>query len=493
MKQSIRQNWQIVLILFFALIVRVPLLNGSFWLDEAAQVLESSRPLAQQLSISDDFQPPLIHIIVHFLLFFSSNEAWLRLGAALIPGLITIWCVYEIGKQVKNKSVGVLSALLLTTSSFHIYFSQELRPYSLPAMCASLTWLLLITLSRSGKNSKKIWFLFTLLTILGLYSSYIYPFLLLSQSIYIYFFLKKQTKELCISIFFSFLAFLPWLPSFFSQLHSGQTLRLQLSGWDAVVGTQQAKALALTAGKFLFGVLSLKNALPFVLFTLLLLLLIVPILSAVRKRKEVIFLSLWLFVPILTAWCVSFFVPILQPKRVLFCLPAFFLLLGILFSTGLESKSKLLQKSAFIVIVLFFVMNFYSLFKYYTTPKYQREDWRSLHAEILQKYPASQSIAVFSFTAPFAPWVWYDDGKYPTFSTGVLDMQKISDISVLRKVSEYRFVLVFDYLRDLTDPKNSILSELQKYGYQEIDEIVPATQIGFVRVFARKKSVIGTL
>ena len=115
-RQYLRQHWQIVLILFFAFLLRLPLLNGSFWLDEAAQVLESSRSLAQQLSISDDFQPPLIHIIVHFLLLISSSEAWLRFGAALIPGLVTIWSVYAIGTQVKNKHVGLLSAFFLATS-----------------------------------------------------------------------------------------------------------------------------------------------------------------------------------------------------------------------------------------------------------------------------------------------------------------------------------------------------------------------------------------
>ena len=44
-----------------ALLLRLILINSSFWLDEAAQALESIRPLSQQLQIQNDFQPPLYH------------------------------------------------------------------------------------------------------------------------------------------------------------------------------------------------------------------------------------------------------------------------------------------------------------------------------------------------------------------------------------------------------------------------------------------------
>jgi len=39
------------LLLILATAVRLPLLGGSFWLDEAAQALESARPFNQQRTI----------------------------------------------------------------------------------------------------------------------------------------------------------------------------------------------------------------------------------------------------------------------------------------------------------------------------------------------------------------------------------------------------------------------------------------------------------
>jgi len=60
---------------FFLRLVRV---NDSFWLDEAAQALESLRPLKEQLQIAYDFQPPLYHLLVHFISRFCAEEWWLQ-------------------------------------------------------------------------------------------------------------------------------------------------------------------------------------------------------------------------------------------------------------------------------------------------------------------------------------------------------------------------------------------------------------------------------
>ena len=57
-------NKKLILILLLAVMLRIPHLSGSFWLDEAAQALEIVRPLSQQLQIIDDFQPPLLHLIL---------------------------------------------------------------------------------------------------------------------------------------------------------------------------------------------------------------------------------------------------------------------------------------------------------------------------------------------------------------------------------------------------------------------------------------------
>src|SRR5258708_3247127 len=179
MLKKFLQNGQMFCILLLALGLRLPFLNGSFWLDEAAQALESARPFSQQLNITDDFQPPLIHLLIHFLLAVSRNECCLRSGAALGPGIITIWATYQMGQKLWNKNTGLAAAVLLSTSSFHVFYSQELRPYALPAMLATLSWLCLVHMMK--KNNLRMLVCYSILTGVGFYSSYLYPFLWISQ------------------------------------------------------------------------------------------------------------------------------------------------------------------------------------------------------------------------------------------------------------------------------------------------------------------------
>jgi len=190
----------IYLILILAFILRLPLLNGSFWLDEAAQFLESARPLAQQFSIKDDFQPPLMHLLTFVSIRFGNllnlgrTEWWLRLLPSLLPGIFTIYASYRLGLKLANRRVALWASLFLASSSLHIFYSQELRPYSLSAMFGILaTWQLLAMLPKPTQTKKipnkavpKATALFTLFSILGLYSSYLYPFLLIGQLIYLF-------------------------------------------------------------------------------------------------------------------------------------------------------------------------------------------------------------------------------------------------------------------------------------------------------------------
>ena len=172
MKPNIRksQNWLhsflLILLLGLALGLRLPFLDGSFWLDEAAQALESTRPWYLQLTIAQDFQPPLLHLIVHLVQYVSHAEWWLRLFGAVIPGLISIYYAIKIAKRYVGFTESIWLGLLLATNSFHVFFSQELRPYALPAAFASASWWVLLQFLE--KDKKKFSLAYTLLTLGGL-------------------------------------------------------------------------------------------------------------------------------------------------------------------------------------------------------------------------------------------------------------------------------------------------------------------------------------
>jgi mannosyltransferase len=513
----IKQNFLIIIVLIVAFGLRLPLLNGSFWLDEAAQALESSRPFTQQLNIRADFQPPFIHYLTHFAMYISTSEWWLRMVAALIPGLITIFATYKIGQILFSNKVAVVSSVLLATSSFHIFYSQELRPYSLPAMFGLLSWMFLFQIIHKQKDKKvikikplklsldrRIFFL-TIINALGLYSSYLYPFLLLSQLIYVWMMERKFIHKLVFSLILTSISFLPWVPNFLGQLEEGGMVRQQLPGWEAVVSITQIKAISLTFGKFIYGVLNIDLTLIFTITTLVLLLIVLLIYKDVDKKdlvsyfknfiiqrtkskqkmlKPLFVLLIAFIVPLLTAWLVSFWIPILRPKRVLYILPFFYLIIA---SSISFAKKKVF---AYLLVSILLVINFYSTYNYYTSPELQRENWRDLYDQVVTLYPKENSVAIFSHPAAFSPWRWYDNGSYPEISTGTLHVDQVIDMKEkFKEINDYDYVLVFDYLRSLSDPENKIVSEVTAYGYQQID-IINYPGIGFVRVFAKIDSVL---
>ncbi len=102
------------------------------------------------------------------------------------------------------------------------------------------------------------------------------------------------------------------------------------------------------------------------------------------------------------------------------------------------------------------------------------------------QYPTN-TIVVFAFPEAFAPWRWYDDGMYPIATTGVLTTDNISDLSVLKTVTDFQTILLFDYLRDLSDSRHKVDAQIQSYGYKEINQITPKTGLGIIHIYQKKE------
>lgn len=500
MKPALFKKGALIIVLL-GVITRLPLLSGSLWLDEAAQAIESARPLHQQFDIIADFQPPLLHLILHFAQRISHHEGWMRLWGAFIPGILTLIATLYVSRKVFSEKIALFSTFLLSISSFHVYFSQELRPYSLPALWAALSWWLLVTIvETTQKNIKiKLFVLYGITTWLGLFSSYLYPFLLLGQMIYVLFSRREYIKRYLLTVIVTSAAYLPWIPTFLKQLAAGRQVQVDLPGWSEVVSIPQLSSIPLTVGKFTYGLLYIDPT-PFFIGTGMLLGVTVGVLSFgyLKKNKQKLFtkktwlLIAWFVVPLFSAWLISFIVPVVRPKRMLLIQPAFFIAIAYMLDWGMKQKKSLYKTASYLLGITFVGISLISLGAYYSTPKLQRENWRSLHTEIVTKYPKN-SVVVFSFTNPFAPWEWYDSGSYPTFSTGALTIGAAPNLLDRSKVlTQYDYILVFDHLRTLTDPDDVLLDIVRDFGYSQV-ELIDYPNIGYVRIFAKQEARITTL
>src|SRR3989338_8542208 len=138
-----RKKIKLLFILVFALILRLININQSFWLDEAAQMIESSRPFSLQFALSSDFHPPLYHLLLHFWVYFGNSETFARIPS-VVMGVLSVYFIYKVARLLNIKRGLIPAVFLLSLSPYHIYYSQEVRPYMLFALLslASVYYLL---------------------------------------------------------------------------------------------------------------------------------------------------------------------------------------------------------------------------------------------------------------------------------------------------------------------------------------------------------------
>ncbi len=453
----------IIGVICLASIARTIHLDGSFWLDEAAQAVESARPLSDQLNIIPDFQPPLFHLLVHFWMQWGGRaEWWLRL-TSVIPGLFTIVLTMLLTKKWVNTHAAYIAGVLLATSSFHILYSQELRPYSLAACFALLT---VYAFSLIEKKPKVGTVLLSVSSIAGSFTTYTFPLVLITLGLVTFFWHRKNLKQVLISFGAVVVAWIPWFPTFLSQLHAGTQLAADFSVWSQIVSPPVWKMLPLTIFKFIFGRIPVEfSPIHLIAYAVVV---ITTITIIYRSRHQTHWQEMITFgiVPILLAFLISLKIPILDPKRVLFCLP--FIYMAIAAGIGTKPKNS-------IILTVFLLVNMSGLSRYAQDADVQREPWREAVATISREiHPGDQ--VVFAFSEPFAPWLWYAD---PAIQTVTLPMPN--------SFAEKRYI-VFDYLMDMTDPDRHIYQQLENNGYYEAS-FLQYPGIGKIRFFPQASPV----
>ena len=171
-------------ILVFGCFLRLYELGQScFWYDEAQTLLVARLPLEQIAATA--YRPPLYHYLLHFWsLVVPSTEFWLRIPSILF-GMLTLLGVGLVTFQLYGKQTALLATLLAAISPVLIYYSQELRMYSLmsAAFLAIMYFFNRIILGYSEQRWS-IWISLFLVEVIAIYSHYFStPFLVTASLI----------------------------------------------------------------------------------------------------------------------------------------------------------------------------------------------------------------------------------------------------------------------------------------------------------------------
>lgn len=454
----------IYLILLLALVLRLWNINQSLWLDEAAQAIESRHAVDVILrNMPADFHPPFFHLLTHYWLKLGEAE-WVMRMLPVLLGLGSVVFTYLLAKELFGRKVALISSLFLAINPFHIYYSQELRPYMAGVFFAAASTYFLW---KRITGNFKWWVAYTGTVTAFFYTSYFAPFLIFGQFIFLLtskVYRPKMTSFL-ISLAVTVGLFLPWVPQISSQLRISSSLAQDLPGWKDAVASPVVKSLPLTLVKFIIGQINFD---PLYFYGLVAgvivgvwgwIILRAHNFKSAAWRYPFILFVLGLIIPI----AFSLYLQIASPKRLMYVLPFFVILLAY----GL-SKFKAFYFKA--VLTLLIALNSVFLLIYQTNPYFQREDWRGATGKV-ERLATAKSVTLFKFSEPFAPFVWYSKENLKAY--GLSERLFLGDEPLTAKLNNLTKdadqVFLFQYIEGLTDPKRVTDEALLKLGFSKKD------------------------
>jgi uncharacterized membrane protein len=465
-------NRYLFAIIVLGIFLRIFALNQSFWLDEAIGALVVKEQNIVQIATQfpkGDNHPPLYYLALEgWSNLFGYSEVALR-SLSVLFGVLTIYFTFLIAKiftKKKKMFYPLFSALLLASSPFHIYYSQEARMYIMAGLFASMAiYYFLLTFDSKIKQIYP-WILFSLSITALVFTDYVPVFLL--PLFWLFALIKKQKmdwwKKFILSHLPLALSGALWLPIFLVQLERGAWLLQKLPAWSRLAGGATPKQALLVWAKFVLGRISFKDkifyysligvsSLPFVY----------SLNKAFREKKKIYIIWSWLLLPLILAFIASFVFPAFIYFRFLYVVPAFYLLVAWGVNQIKDRKKRILIGS------LLLAVNIVGWLFYVDEPYQQREQWRQAVSFIENRAQKDKDVVVFENPQPFAPYKWYAKGEIDAFgaTNSILANEAETKQKTLSIIDDRQGVYYFEYLHDLSDPDGIVVQTIQDAGFEK--------------------------
>ena len=396
------------LILFFAFALRLFRLGmPSLWYDETVSLYLARQDLGSLTQhTAGDIHPPFYYYLLHFWGQFAGWSEFSSAFLSLFFGVLLIALVYRVARdwfppspaQRGKVGVGVIAAFLVAVSPYNLWYSQEVRMYTLGAtlgLASTFFFVRLLSSQQSTVNSRQTWrdlIAYASISALGLYTLYYSVFLLAFQNLIALvrivrnaqFTIRKfQSRitnyELSTWIFsqlLTFIFFLPWFP-----IAVRQSIDPPVPPWRSFIALPNVlleSFSALTFGQSIDPM----TILPALIIVALVIAFALFANQPTNKLTNPLFLFAYTFIPLVLIYTLSLWKPLYHVRYIFLYSPAFYILLALGVERIANSKWQIRQYAIhntlfFLLLAFYFFLCTFSAYNFWFDPKYADDDLRS--------------------------------------------------------------------------------------------------------------------
>ncbi|MBK8231445.1 MAG: glycosyltransferase family 39 protein [Candidatus Eisenbacteria bacterium] len=366
----------------------------------------------------ENLHGPLHALLLHlWSRLFGTGEAALRSLSALF-GAATVPLLYWAVRPRLDRAPALLAAGLLAVSPFHLWYSQEIRNYALLIFFVVLSSGAYLHLPAGGGRGA----LYTLANLFGFLSNLAHLFAVMIQAGYEWATQRRIRRLALVSWGITALALSPWIYRFWVR-HLEPSGALDLAPIEATErlrGETTAPWLGIPFTYFVFSVgyslgpslRELRQGMGFELFRPDLPLLLAAMIgfggavllggrAAWRLRGEGRYWLLLAFLPTLLTFLVALRnLKVFNPRYAAAALPAYVVLLAL----GLLAPRRIVWRWLLALCIL--VPTGVSLGRYFTDPRYDKDDARAAAAFLRSEAKPGELLFVVGTDEPFERYHW---------------------------------------------------------------------------------------
>jgi mannosyltransferase len=410
----------IVLALAISIAISVlTLLNQSIRLDEAQSVWVYTKSFSAFMHLTaEDVLVPLYGTLLHFWMQIFGTSTYALRAMSMVFFIATVPLLYKLSKSISNKKIAYLTIFLFCLSPFILWYANETRMYTLFLFISTLNNYYFIKLYKSdGKYGK---FGLFISIVLGLYTHYIFLFLLVTQVIFIIlkmFGVLKTANDfnysptvsnfaryrelavkyigivICAGIFF-----VPWIVYVISLGGAANTM--------PQIPPPSTFNIFQVFVEFLFGFQS--NTLQSILISSWPIILLMMLFLFTRQKEmhiqNIEYIALVTFLPVMLVFIASFVKPFFLSRYLIFTTPTLFFLIA----AALLSYSKRLAVSIISILFAIMITLIYTQNVSASTPV--KENYKTA-TEFLNQNVKPDDIIVISSPFTIYPFEYYFNGN----------------------------------------------------------------------------------